>query len=109
MSEKETGFWFALCDWVSVNAPFIAGGVLAFLIGGGKEYRAGQNWRRVSSEGLMCGCFAVACITAFDWLGVDTKLAELLGCVVGFIGTAKISLWIDELFHRFKLRFREKK
>lgn len=82
---------------------------MAGITGTIREKRDGSGWLRSLSEGFMCGCFAVAIISLFEVMGVNEKWAQLLGCAIGFMGTKKISMWIEEIFNYFKFRFFGKK
>lgn len=109
MPEKDTGFWLSLLLWAKINLPFALGGIMAGITGTFREKRDGSSWLRSLSEGFMCGCFAIAFISAFEVVGLHEKLAQLFGCAIGFMGTKKISTWIEELFNYFKVRFFGKK
>ncbi|PHM47149.1 phage holin, lambda family [Xenorhabdus miraniensis] len=105
MTEKNTEFWIQVWDWILINAPLIAGVLLAAMTAFTREKREGAGWKASLAEAFICAAISVGIINALEWANLPLSLAQFFGVLIGFLGTKKIGSVVDAVFTFFKNKF----
>ncbi|CDG21642.1 conserved membrane protein of unknown function [Xenorhabdus poinarii G6] len=105
MTEKNTEFWAYAWDWIMINAPLIAGMLLAAVTAFTREKRNGAGWMASLAEAAICSFISIGIITALEYANLPLSLAQFFGVFIGFLGTKKIGAIIESVFIFLKNKF----
>ncbi|WP_068445082.1 phage holin, lambda family [Providencia heimbachae] len=105
MPDKNTEFWVQVWDWITINAPLIAGVLLAAMTALTREKRDGAGWKSSLAEAFICACISIGIITALEYAKLPISLAQFCGVFIGFLGTKKIGAIVEAVMTFFKNKF----
>ncbi|EKH6498458.1 phage holin, lambda family [Providencia sp. PROV170] len=105
MPDKNTDIWVQIWDWITINAPLIAGVLLASMTAFTREKREGSGWKASLAEAAICAFISIGIITALEYAKLPNSLAQFFGVFIGFLGTKKIGGIVEAVMSFFKNKF----